>query len=244
MLYKSRAPQSERVLLLVDEAGQLGKFETLLRAFTYGRGAGVRAWAIFQDVGQIVRNFGQPALQGFLGSAQMRQFFGVRDFETAKLVSSMLGSETLEYDDTLKQDLARQKKHEAVRNVMRGADPFEAGREYAHYARVAEHRTKQARSLMTPEEVLDMPEDRQIIFISGKNLKPIYAAKYPYYTRPEMAGHYLANPYHPPLDAVPIAGRLGTSWARIVTEPVPGKFASFPQYRAGVWSYVKGYKPT
>ena len=72
MLYKSRRPGGRRVMLLVDEAGQLGRFETLLRAFTYGRGAGVRAWAIFQDAGQIVRNFGAPALQGFLGSAQMR----------------------------------------------------------------------------------------------------------------------------------------------------------------------------
>lgn len=244
MLYKSRAPQAERILLLVDEAGQLGKFETLLRAFTYGRGAGVRAWAIFQDIGQIVRNYGQPALQGFLGSAQMRQFFGVRDYETAKLVSSMLGSETLEYDDTLKQEAARRQKQDALRRVIKGADPFEAGREYAHFARNANHRTKQSRSLKTPEEVLDMPEDRQIIFISGKNLKPIYAAKYPYYTRREMAGHYLANPYHPPVDTVPIAGRFGAKRTRVVTASVPKKFSSFPQYRSDMWSYVKGYKPS
>lgn len=244
MLYKSRQPQAERVLLLVDEAGQLGKFETLLRAFTYGRGAGVRAWAIFQDIGQIVRNYGQPALQGFLGSAQMRQFFGVRDYETARLVSSMLGNETLEYDDTLQQEAARRKKRDALHQVMRGADPFEAGRDYAHFARNAENRTKQARSLMTPEEILDMPENRQILFISGKNLKPVYAAKHPYYTRREMAGLYLANPYHPPNDSVPIAGRFGERWTEIVTEAVPRKFASFPQYRDGIWSYVKGYKPS
>jgi type IV secretion system protein VirD4 len=83
MQIKSRAPSAPRLTLVCDEAGQLGRFEALLKAFTYGRGAGVRAWAIFQDVGQIIRNYGQPALSGFLGSAQMRQFFGARDIETA-----------------------------------------------------------------------------------------------------------------------------------------------------------------
>ncbi|MCG8604018.1 type IV secretory system conjugative DNA transfer family protein, partial [bacterium] len=60
MLYKPRFPDRPRVMLIADEAGQLGRFEALLRSFTYGRGAGIRAWAIFQDTGQIVRNFGSP----------------------------------------------------------------------------------------------------------------------------------------------------------------------------------------
>ncbi len=243
MLYKSRRPGGRRVMLVVDEAGQLGRFETLLRAFTYGRGAGVRAWAIFQDAGQIVRNFGAPALQGFLGSAQMRQFFGVRDYETAQLISSMLGTETLEYDDKLQQDAAKRQKWETLRRVMSDGDPFEAAYDYAHFKRNAGHRTKQARPLMTPDEVLALPEDRQILFISGKNLKPILAAKYPYFTRREMAGKYLANPYHPPTDSVVVATRLGMRRRRVITEPVPRRYAGFPQFQGGTLSYVEGHKP-
>ncbi|MBL27244.1 MAG: hypothetical protein CMM50_06820 [Rhodospirillaceae bacterium] len=243
MLYKARAPEAPRIMLLVDEAGQLGRFEALLRAFTYGRGFGVRAWAIFQDIGQIVRNFGAPALQSFMGSAQTRQFFGVRDYETARLVSDMLGTETLEYDDVLQQEAARRQKRETVERVMRGDDPFAAAHDYAHFRRNAEHRTKQARPLMTPDEILAMPEDRQILFISGKDLKPVYANKYPYFTRREMAGHYLPNPYHPPVGSVVVATRLGKKRIPVVTERVPGKYASFPQYASGYWSYVKGYRP-
>lgn len=243
IILKARVPERPRILLLVDEAGQLGRFETLLRAFTYGRGAGVRAWAIFQDAGQIVRNFGQPALQGFLGSAQLRQFFGVRDYETAQLVSNMLGSETLEYDDTLRQDEARRRKWETVRSVMSGGDPFTASYDYAHFEKGARNRTKQARPLMTLDEILAMPEDRQILFISGRNLRSIYAWKYPYFARREMAGLYLPNPYHPPVDRVPIATRFGSTWARVVTEEVPARLASFPQHASGNWSYVKGFKP-
>jgi len=241
MLYKSRAPQAARVMLLVDEAGQLGKFEALLRAFTYGRGAGLRAWAVFQDAGQITRHYGAPALQGFLGSAQLRQFFGVRDYETAKLVSDMLGSQTLEYDDPLQQEGARRKKLEAIQRFMAGGDPFGAGFDVAHYGASAKHRTKQARQLMTPDEILHLPEDRQLLFIAGKNLKPVLANKYPYFTRPEMAGRYLPNPYHPPSDRVRVATRFGSKWARVVSAPVPAFLRSFPQYQDGFVRFIEGY---
>jgi len=164
-------------MLLVDEAGQLGRFEALLRAFTFGRGAGIRAWAIYQDAGQIERNFGRPALQSFLGSAQMRQFFGVRDYQTAELVSNMLGDETLLYDDPLQQNAAKRQKWETAKRVMEGGDPFAAASDYAHHKRNAGHRTQQRRRLMTPDEILALPEDRQILFVSGKNLKPILANK-------------------------------------------------------------------
>ena len=127
--------------------------------------------------------------------------------------------------------------------MFAGEDPFVAANDYAHFRRSAGHRTKQARALMTPDEVLAMPEDRQVLFISGKNLPPVYASKYPYFERREMAGLYLPNPYHPPVDRVRIKTRFGHSWAPVVTERVPDDLAAFPQYRSGTWSYVKGYKP-
>lgn len=247
MLYKSRNPQSPGILLVVDEAGQLGKFEALLRAFTFGRGAGIRAWAIFQDIGQVTRNFGSTAaLQGFLGSAQMRQFFGVRDLETARMVSQMLGMETLSYDDKLRQSEATMQKNTLIKSMLTGADPFEIAHQLKHYQTASEAQTKQQRELMTPGEILEMPDDEQILFISGKNLSPIRANKYPYFSRQarhEMAGKYLPNPYHPPIDKVQIATWYGKKWVQIITEPVPDSFRSFPQYADGSWSYVAGHMP-
>lgn len=243
MLYKGRRPDAPRVTLLADEAGQLGKFEALLRAFTYGRGAGVRAWAVFQDAGQIKRNFGAEALQSFLGSAQMRQFFGVRDYDTAQLVSNMLGQETLRYDDELQQGQALHQKQETVRSVLAGTDPFTAAHQLAHQKRAHKHRAVKARALMSPDEILAMPEDQQILFISGKSLPPIKAHKYPYFTRPEMAGRYLANPYHPPAGRVQIVKHGGPRWAAVVTEDLPEHLKRFPQHIGERWSYVKGFKP-
>lgn len=246
MLYKSRHPDRESVLLLVDEAGQLGKFEALLRAFTFGRGAGIRAWAIFQDIGQITRNFDQSALQGFLGSAQLRQFFGIRDYQTASLISQMLGMETLSYDDTLKQSEANMHKTTLAKALIEGGDPFELAHKIQHYKTVSKHRIKQQRALLTPDEILALPDNEQIVFISGKDLPPIRGNKYPYFSRQarnEMTGRYLPNPYHPPTDKVKIATWYGSKWARVITEPVPNSFREFPQYKNGIWSYVERHKP-
>ena len=72
---------------------------------------------------------------------------------------------------------------------------------------------------MTPEEILAMPEDRQILFISGKNLPPIHGYKYAYFSshaRSQMAGKYLANPYHPPIDEVKVGTWYGSKWRRIM----------------------------
>ena len=244
MLYKQRHPSAPRVLFLIDEAATLGKFEALLRAYSYGRGMGIRTWSIFQDVGQLKRIYGAEALSGFLGSSQVRQFFGVRDLETAKMISQMLGKQTLEYDPDLEQAAARRNKAHIIRELLAGADPFEAGLNYAHQSRAAISRNKIARDLMTPDEILNMPEDRQIVFISGLNIGPVFANKYPYYTRREMAGAYMNNPYHPAGDAVNVITRFGVREKRIVTERVPSKYQSLPQYPSGQWSYIKGYRPS
>lgn len=245
MLYKSRQPGSGRLLMLIDEAAQLGSFHALQQLYTYGRGIGVRPWTFWQDIGQIINNFGPTGVQTFMGSAQMRQVFGVRDYQTAKLISDMLGSETLEYDDTRVQEAARRQKVQAVQRLMEGGDdPVKALLDVAHFHKTSRLRTKQARKLMTEDEILSMPEDRQILFISGKDLPPVAAQKYPYYAQSAMAGLYLPNPYHPPGDRVRIAGRWGSSWGRVMRGPVPKKFASFAQYRNGDWAYVQGYKPT
>ena len=243
MLYKSRKPDAPRITMLIDEAGQLGNFEALLRAFTFGRGAGIRAWAFFQDLAQIKRSYGSDALQSFIGSAQFRQFFGVRDFETAELISKMLGMETLEYVDPLQRERAKHGMFQALLGTVMGNDPFQSARDYKRFKAESEHRAKQTRRLMTPDEILAMPENRQIIFISGMNLRPIYAEKYAYYDRTEMAGKFLPNPYHPPLDRVRVTTPDGPRICRVIVEPVPPMLAGYPQYSDGWWSYVEGYAP-
>ena len=242
-LYKSRAPGSRRLVMLIDEAAQLGAFPALQQLYTYGRGIGIRPWTFWQDVGQIITNFGPTGVPAFMGSSQMRQFFGVRDYQTAQLISNMLGTETLEYDDARVQEAARLQKRQAVQRVLGGEDMLMAMMDAAHYAKAAQMRNKQARKLRTEDEILSLDGDRQILFIAGNEPLCIEAEKQAYYTRPEMAGLYLPNPYHPPYDFVPIAGRWGARRTRLIREAVSKNFSSYAQYRDGSWAYVEGYKP-
>ncbi len=243
MLYKFRNPAAPRVLFLVDEAATLGRFDSLLRGYTYGRGMGVRMWSIWQDTSQITRSFGPGALSSFLGSSQTRQFFGVRDLETAKLVSAMLGSQTLNFDPILDQGAARRNLLHSARALLDGEDPFVVGLNARHQALSAVTPMQQARALLTPDEILGLPEEKQILFISGLGLPPIYADKKPYYTRAEMAGGYMPNPYHPPPGSVQVMTRFGQSRRRVITEAVPDRFANLPQYQSGQWSFIQGYRP-
>lgn len=244
MLYKERKPHAPRVHLLVDEAGQLQKAQFLQRAFTYGRGAGLATTALFQSVGQVLAHYGQAGLQDFMSSAGTRQFFCVRDYDTAKLVSNMLGMTTLEYDDTLKQEEARQRKRDLYRRLMEeDVDPWEAAEEIRHFDFAAHHRSKQARQLMTPDEVLAMPDDRQLLFISGHNLPPIYANRYAYWLRSEMAGFFLNNPFHgDPYGPVRIMTRRGPRMANVITCDPPREVRHLPQ-SAVPFRFVEGFCP-
>lgn len=246
MLHKSRAPQSPPVTLIYDEAAQLGRFEALLRAYAYMRGFGVRVISVFQDVGQIVRNFDKAGLQGLMGSSQWRGFMGVRDYDTAKLVSDMLGNETLSYKDEAKRGEARRRRQEAAMRFMTDDDPFGPAFDFAEYNDAANSETKMQRPLMTPSEVLAMPEDRMISMVSGIGVPPIYHPRPRYDANRALAGYCLPNPHHGSQDRIYIPRPwwfFGGGWRNVVTERVPDHLAHFPQFQSGYGRYVEGYRP-
>jgi type IV secretion system protein VirD4 len=241
MLYKQRRPQAPRVVFMLDECGQLGRADFLLRAMTFGRGAGIQTQAVFQDLGQIATHYGPQGIRTFMASSEVMQFFGVGDKDTAEMLSPMLGKETLSFNAELERMAARRAMTQIMRQVMDGADPFDASVLLAEQARIATDRKTMARPLMMPDEILCLPPDRQILFV--RNMRPVLAWKKPYYSFPELAGRFLPNPFHPPTDRVLIAEGGRMRWARVVTERVPERFAHYPQYQSGQWSYVAGYRP-
>lgn len=235
MICKQRKPDADRVLYLIDEAGQLGYFEALENAYTFGRGAGIRTCGVFQSLGQM--NSYPSGYQTILGSSAARIFMGTRDYETASLVSRMIGEETLEYDAPRAQADARKAKMETVRAMLTGDDPFKSAYEGLHYSAHASRKEKIRRALITPDEVLSLPEDRMILMTSGLNCPPILARKINYFEHKDMTGTYLPNPYHPPYD------RVGTKTLfrrtkRIISEAVPSDLAHWPQFQKGYWSRV------
>ena len=196
ILYQQRSPGGNKPLFLIDEAAQLGHFEELERSYTYGRSF-YRTYAVFQDIGQITRHYGREGVQTFLGSSQAKTFIGVRDYETAQLVSNMLGNQTIEVENKIYSARARHARQQAVNNlIFGGADPFRVGMDMAHWTRQERHRDKVQRPLLTPDEVLTLPENRSLVFLSGLDVRPIMAGRMPYFQRPDIARYFLPNPYH------------------------------------------------
>jgi len=239
--HKMRSPGGASVSVFIDECGQLKRFESVRELFTFGRGAGlINNMVAWQEVSQIRAAFG-PQADEIIGSAQFRVFKGVRTMESANMVSRMAGTMTLEYDASIEQSNARRLKEQAVQKMLTGGGFFESAADIRHYNEAQAHRTKQARAVLQPDEVLNLPPTMMVAFASGLVEGPILGHWINHFERPEFAGLYLNNPYHG--EQVLLKTRWGSKKASIIEETVPDALAHLPQYQGGTWRYVKGYRP-
>jgi type IV secretion system protein VirD4 len=238
---KLRAPDGAKLSVLIDEAGQLKRFPSLREVYTYGRGAGIIGGiAAWQEMSQIKAAFGDEAGE-IIGSAQYRVFKGVRTIETARLVSEMAGTMTLEYDAALEQSNAHRQKMQAASRLLSGGSIMDAAAEIQHHKYAEHHRTKQARKVLEPDEVLNLPPSQMVAFASGLIDAPIMGQWINHFERRDFLGKYLNNPYHGELVRVP--STWGSKRVRVIEEPVPAALEHLAQYQSGSWRYVEGYRP-
>lgn len=248
-LYRARSPGSPQILFVADEAAQMGSegggsSGVIMNSFVFSRGEGVTIMALYQDTGQPQRQFGPTGFQSLMSSSELRAFGSFRDGNMTKMVSDMLGFTTVRFDDTLRQNEARHRKQQVLRRIMDGEDALALRDDYAQLARASANKSVHKRLLRTPDELMVMPDDQMIAFITG--LRPILLHTPPYFTRSEMAGRYVSTTLYPPLDRVMITTRWrGQHWARVIEEPVPAEFSHLPQYQtpSGLWRYADGFRP-
>lgn len=243
MLIKARAPAAKRITFFIDECGQLtsgesGGFPLVPRLFSYGAGIGCQPVAIFQSNAQM--NSLAPGAKDVIQSgAAASLMFALRgDFSSAQDCSRRLGIQTLLYDDQLAQERAHHARNEAMRALLSGGDPLQAGLSMAHQSYEAVHQNKQQREVRTIDEIMNMPSNKAYLFHEDVEY-PIEIDRVPYMDRRDLKGLFHPNPMHPPLDRVTVQTRWGKRTRRVITEPVPQRFAHFPQYRAGLWSRVE-----
>jgi type IV secretion system protein VirD4 len=148
------------VLYLLDEFAALGHLAPVERAMGLMAGYGVQLWPILQDVHQLRATYGQRA-GTFLSNAGVLQVFGVNDHDSARLVSDLLGQETVVFQ-----------------TMSRALDSDRSGISYG------EQHT--ARPLLTPDEVRNLPSHAELLFLAGQ--RPIVAGKLAYYADPEFKG--------------------------------------------------------
>ena len=144
-------------LFLLDEFAALGRLEAVERAMGLMAGYGLQLWPILQDMSQLKDLYGERA-GTFIANAGVQQVFGVNDFETAKWLSQMIGQETTGFQT----DSYKPGDSPSFSNNLTGRD------------------------LLTPDEILQLPPDRQLLRVQGQ--ATAIAQKLRYYVDPEFAG--------------------------------------------------------
>ena len=150
------------MLFLLDEFAALGHLAPVERAMGLMAGYGVQLWPILQDIHQLKATYGQRD-GSFLLNAGVLQVFGVNDHESARLVSDLLGQQTVVFE-TLSQALDAQ------------GSGLTYGEQHV------------GRPLLTPDEVRNLPEWTELLFLAGK--RPVIAQKQRYYDEREFVGMF------------------------------------------------------
>ncbi|MFB7143348.1 type IV secretory system conjugative DNA transfer family protein [Agrobacterium deltaense] len=92
MLVNPRTPEIP-VLFVLDEFLSIGPFPEYRDAIRTHAGAGVRLWFFLQDIYSIEEHYPGNSWRPFLNCA-VKQFFGINDDETAKMIGGYLGHKT------------------------------------------------------------------------------------------------------------------------------------------------------
>ena len=244
--YKEKAPVNETrpQFWILDEVGNIaGGWPMAVDLATATTGYGIRTAYVVQSSAQLDR-LGKSASKIIPNSCGAQIFMGVRQYDEAALVSKMIGTATIEYDEQYQQAEARHRARQAyIGSFMRGDDPLAAAMDAAHHNSMSVLPSKQGRPLRTPDEIMNEQEGLAFVFMPGQVARPMYQHIPRYWTRRDLAGRYLGDPFHSPPGQVEVATWRGQKMRRIVEEAVPPAYQDWPQYQFSSFRYVEGFKP-
>ena len=150
-----RKSSRQRLLLMLDEFPALGRLDFFESALAFMAGYGLKAFLIAQSLNQIEKAYG--ANNAILDNCHVRVAFATNDERTAKRVSDALGTAT----------------------EMRAMKNYAGHRLSPWLGHLMVSRQETARPLLTPGEVMQLPQDEELILVSGA--PPIRAHKARYY---------------------------------------------------------------
>lgn len=139
-----------QLTLLMDELAIMGRMEIMETAPALTRGAGLRYMIIFQGKDQVraERTYGKEAGNGIMKAFHIEIVFAPGDFALAEEYSKRLGNTTVR-----------------VQNQSFNASDMRNRSKTNSYS-------EQARPLMLPQEINELPYDEQIIFVQGTKKTP------------------------------------------------------------------------
>lgn len=159
--YAAGESERGRLLLLLDEFTALGRMTFLHDALGFVAGYGIKAYVLVQDLEQLRALYGRD--EAISANCDVRVAFRPNRLETARVLSEMTGTTTV---------------HKETRTYTGGRLAPWLGHVIA-----AEQETQ--RALLTPDEVMRLPEDGALIF--APDVPPILGAKILYYDDPTFS---------------------------------------------------------
>jgi len=153
-------PGDRRILFILDEFANLGRMEDVEDGVTYLAGNGIQLWMIVQDYSQLKTIYKEKA-DTIFANCGARVAFSIQDIETAKKVSEMIGNKTVLVEA-----------------------PTQSSGGFLAAGTMSSGHSLIARPLMTPDELMRLDRNRQIVFLDEH--RPILAEKWFYFQRPEF----------------------------------------------------------
>jgi len=161
-------PGGVPVLMMLDEAAQLGRLGPIEDALGQARGYGVALWPVLQDINQL-RDLYEKRAETFAGMAGAVFGFAPGDMQTAEWMSRRSGEET-------------------VRGMSAGEG------QTGHGPHVNIH--AQTRPVYPPHELMNLPVGHGLVWLAGQSRPvPVYAP--PYWDIRRCAARARPNPYAP-----------------------------------------------
>ena len=187
--------KQQRLLIMLDEFPALGRLDFFESALAFMAGYGIKSFLIAQSLNQIEKAYGPN--NAILDNCHLRVTFATNDERTAKRISDALGTTT----------------------EMRSMKNYAGHRLSPWLGHLMVSRQESARALLTPGEIMQLPEHEEIVMAAG--IPPIRAAKARYYADARFMARILPPPVSEPLDAARRPKDDWTTLAPIAAPPLP-----------------------
>jgi type IV secretion system protein VirD4 len=169
-----------RLLLMLDEFPALGRLDFFETALAFMAGYGLKSFLIAQSLNQIEKAYGPN--NSILDNCHVRIAFATNDERTARRVSDALGTAT----------------------ELRAMKNYAGHRLSPWLGHLMVSRQETARALMTPGEVMQLPQTDELVLVSGT--RPIRARKARYYADRRLQARILPPPSSRGLRPEPVTG--------------------------------------
>jgi type IV secretion system protein VirD4 len=152
----AQTPRAHTLLLMLDEFPALGRLDFFESELAYLAGYGIRAVLVAQSLNQLDKAYG--AHHSLLDNCHVRLAMAANDDRTAQRISALLGQQT----------------------QQRTQHSLSGNRAALWYDKASVSVMESGRPLLTPGEVMQLPDDEVLVLVAGE--PPIRAQKLRYFT--------------------------------------------------------------